>query len=231
MTRAVLRSRAPGGRSRSAERRLHWERIFGTRAEDELSWHQAEPRISRELIESYANRTARIVDAGGGSSTLASRLSASGFENLTVVDISASALERGRTRSGKEGGGVRRVRADLLGPRRLGSFDLWHDRAVFHFLTRARDRAAYLGLLRRSLVPGGIVVVASFALDGPEKCSGLPVQRYSPQGLARAFGKDFRLIRSRRETHRTPWGARQPFSYAVLRYAPSAPPSSRTRGH
>lgn len=223
MPQAVTLLQVHRERLRSVERRAHWEGIYGTRGEDELSWHQADPRLSERLIEAYTSPQSRIVDAGGGTSTLAGRLSAAGFQNLTVVDISQQALDRGRVRSGSAAKRARRVRADLLGKRRLGSFDLWHDRAVFHFLTRARDRAAYLGLLRRSLVPGGIVVVASFALDGPTRCSGLPVARYSPADLARAFGRDFELIQSKREVHQTPWGAGQPFSYAVLRYSPTKP--------
>lgn len=224
MKRATTRNRGRVERSRSAERRTHWERIYRTRSEGELSWHQAEPTISVQLIKTFAGRSSRILDAGGGSSRLAQRLSADGFQNLTVVDVSKHALERGRARSGKAAQAVRRVRADLLGGRQFGTFDVWHDRAVFHFLTRGRDRAAYLRLLRRSLAPGGIVVVASFAPDGPEKCSGLPVARYSPASLALVFGDGFRLIRARREIHRTPWGTHQPFSYAVLRYSPSTSP-------
>ena len=213
----------------TVNRRTHWERIYRTRTEDELSWHQTVPRVSAQLIRTYASRTSQILDAGGGSSALAAVLSSAGFRNLTVVDISERALERGRSRSGKRAHAVLRIRADLLGKRRFGPFDVWHDRAVFHFLTRAKDREAYLALLRRSLVPGATVVVASFAADGPKRCSGLPVERYSPSGLARAFGRDFRLLRSIQEVHRTPWGARQPFSYAVLRYSPPATDSAGAR--
>jgi SAM-dependent methyltransferase len=231
MTPTAARSASPRRRSPSVRRRAHWERIYRTRSEEELSWHQDEPRRSAELIRTYARPEDRILDAGGGSSSLAERLAAFGFRDVTVVDVAKPALERAAARAGTGTPAVRRVRADLLCRPRLGTFDVWHDRAVFHFLTREKDRAAYLAHLRRCLAPGGLVVVASFALDGPDTCSGLPVARYSPTGLAREFGTDFRLVRSGRELHRTPWGIRQPFSYAVLRYAPRTvgPPPANHR--
>ena len=217
---------APRARGTTTDRessasRKHWEGIYSTRGEDELSWHQDVPRLSQQLVERYAQPNSRIVDAGGGSSTLAARLNKDGFHRVTVVDISGSALRRAQARAGKERRAVRYLQADLLRRRSLGRVDLWHDRAVFHFLTRVRDRRAYLGLLRRSLVPGGVAIIASFALDGPETCSGLPVARYSPKQVAQVFGERFRIEESRREVHRTPWGTTQPFVYSVLRFTPT----------
>ncbi len=198
-------------------RRQHWESIYRTKQEDELSWHQDEPTLSLRLIREVANPDSRIIDIGGGTSPLAARLSEQGFRRVTVVDIADAAVRRSQTRSRAHAGDVRWIRADVTKAERLGRFDIWHDRAVFHFLTDSRDRRAYVGLVRRTVPLGGHLVLATFALDGPEKCSGLDVVRYDDRTLDAEFATGFELRRKVRESHRTPWGTRQPFTYVVFR--------------
>ncbi len=202
----------------SPARRAHWEAIYAARPEDELSWHQGRPGLSLRWIRRYAaDRASRIIDAGAGSSRLAPWLWQAGYRNLIALDISRAALDRARAHAEQVGARVTWLVRDLARPCRLGPVDLWHDRAVYHFMVRDRDRTTYLENVRRALVPGGIAVVASFAPDGPSTCSGLPVRRYSGRELAGSFGSGFRLLATRRERHRTPWRAVQPFTYVVLR--------------
>jgi SAM-dependent methyltransferase len=157
------------------------------------------------------------VDVGAGASTLVDRLLDRGFERLTVVDVSESALRATRTRLGPRAERVRWVAADVRGLILPRPVDLWHDRAVFHFLIAAVDQAAYLSSLLRALRPGGHVVLATFGPQGPERCSGLPVERYDAEGLARRLGDGFELIRSLERLHTTPAGAVQQFTYALFR--------------
>jgi len=213
---APTRQRGRSGRGAAAVRRHHWETIYRTRGEEALSWHQDEPSLSLRLISRVALRSARIVDVGGGSSPLAERLRGVGYRHITVIDVSRNALDRNRVRSAAPGRGIRYRPADITRVRTLGRFDVWHDRALFHFLTDSRDRAHYVDLAARTVPVGGHLVMASFSRDGPDKCSGLPVVRYDPADLADEFGPRFALRSSHREEHRTPWGALQPFTYAVL---------------
>lgn len=210
-------------------RRRHWDSIYRTKGEDELSWHQDEPTASLRLLRGVANRRSRIVDIGGGTSPLAGRLSAHGFHQVTVVDIADAAVQLGPKRSGTGEPNVRWIRADVTRVDRLARFDVWHDRAFFHFLTDAKDRRAYVRLARRSVPVGGHVILATFALDGPETCSGLDVVRYDGSKLEWEFARGFRLLRERREIHRTPWGARQPFTYVVFRRVRTAEAGARAR--
>jgi len=198
-------------------RRQHWESIYRTKPEDELSWHQEEPTLSLRLIREVATPESRIIDIGGGSSPLAARLSEQGFRRVTVVDIADAAVRRSRTRARAHARNICWIRADVTKAPRLGRFDVWHDRAVFHFLTDSRDRRAYVDLARRTVPVGGHLVLATFALDGPEKCSGLDVVRYDDRTLNAEFAAGFELRRKVRESHRTPWGTRQPFTYVVFR--------------
>jgi SAM-dependent methyltransferase len=202
-------------RPSSVATRKHWEEVYRSR-DDELSWFQSTPSLSLELVERYARPESRILDAGGGSSRLAEQLWHHGFRFLTVVDVSQEALRRARSRLPRSARSIRWRQADLTTECRLGRLNLWHDRAVFHFLTHELARNAYLKNLERSLEAGGIAIVATFARDGPSTCSGLPVQRYSSGILARTFGPRFKLQLARRERHRTPWGTIQPFVYSVL---------------
>lgn len=197
----------------------HWDTIYRTKPPHQLSWFQAEPRTSLDLIRrAVPDVNAAIIDVGGGASTLVDRLHSAGYRRLTVLDLSPSALETARGRLGPGADDVTWIEADVLtADLPPGHFDLWHDRAVFHFLTAAADRARYVDQVRTALRPGGHVIVATFADDGPTRCSGLPVVRYTPAGLAEEFGVAFRLADSAREEHVTPSGAVQAFTYALCR--------------
>jgi SAM-dependent methyltransferase len=199
--------------------RSHWERVYRTKAPSELSWFQLEARPSLELIRLAAPAPgARIIDIGGGASPLVDGLLAAGYNDITVVDISPRALAHARARLGATADGVRWIEADILTDALPAeTFDVWHDRAVFHFLTSGPDRERYRDRMRRSVRPGGHAIVATFADDGPARCSGLPVERYSPEALAACFAPAFELGSSARQEHITPAGARQPFTYCLLR--------------
>jgi 2-polyprenyl-3-methyl-5-hydroxy-6-metoxy-1,4-benzoquinol methylase len=199
--------------------KTHWETIYRTKDVHEVSWFQAEARRSRDLITRICpDRAAPIIDVGAGASVLVDNLLVAGYVDVTVLDLSEAALEISRERLGNESAQVKWMRADV---RRSqldeGAYALWHDRAVFHFLTDAADRAAYVEQVRHAVKPGGYVLVATFAEDGPEYCSGLPVVRYSAEGLHSEFGADFQLVRSEHEDHHTPAGAEQSFLYCLCR--------------
>jgi len=199
-----------------SSRRKHWEAIYRAKAEDELSWHQDEPALSLQLVREVASPGSRILDVGGGSSRLASRLAEAGFRNVAVLDISDAALERSRMQAPGHRDNIRWIVADVTRVDAVGPFDVWHDRAVFHFLVDPEDRTKYVELAKRTVARRGHVIVATFAPEGPETCSGLPVERYDATRLAAAFRPGFTLRKTVRELHTTPWGTRQPFLYAVL---------------
>jgi SAM-dependent methyltransferase len=196
----------------------HWEHVYSTKAVDAVSWFQEHAEASLQLIEGAVPLNAAIVDVGGGASTLVDDLLARGYTNLTVLDISAAALRAAQDRLGSRASLVRWVEADItkveLPPRH---YDVWHDRAVFHFLTDAQDRHAYVGALLHAVKPGGHVIVATFAEDGPTQCSGLPVRRYSAEELHSEFGAPFTLMRHDKQSHRTPFGTIQEFTYCHWR--------------
>jgi SAM-dependent methyltransferase len=197
-----------------------WERLYGRREPEELSWHEPSPRASLELIaEAGIPASAGLIDVGGGASRLAGELLRAGYSDITVADVSATALRHARDRLGELGERVAWVEADVRDHDFGRSFDLWHDRAVFHFLVEPGDRDGYLRTLRRSLRPGGHLVLATFGPDGPTECSGLPVVRYSAASLADALGADFELLASRLEEHRTPSETSQQFLYVRMRRA------------
>jgi SAM-dependent methyltransferase len=201
------------------ERAEHWEQVYRTKAPDQVSWYQAEANLSRELINAVApHHSAQIIDIGAGASTLADGLLRDGYRALTILDVSPAALAIAQSRLGDHAALVTWQVADILTaslPEQ--TYDVWHDRAVFHFLTAADDRARYVAQVRHAVRPGGIVIVATFAEDGPLRCSGLEVARYSPAALHEALGAGFTLVESRRELHMTPSGATQAFSYCVCR--------------
>lgn len=205
----------------SASRVAHWEQVYRTKQPDQVSWFQAEARLSRELIERVApSRDARIIDIGAGASTLVDGLVAAGFRAITVLDISPAALAVAQSRIGASAATVRWRAADVLQAELPHhGYDVWHDRAVFHFLTEAGDRARYVQQVRHAVRPGGTVIVATFAEDGPLRCSGLEVARYSPEALHGEFGPGFELVERHRELHTTPSGATQAFTYCVCRVA------------
>ena len=200
----------------SSARRQHWEAIYDAKAEDELSWHQDDPALSLRLVREVASPQSRIIDIGGGSSRLAKRLVEAGFHHVAVLDIAHAALERSRKGAPLHRDLIHWIVADVTGVDDVGPFDVWHDRAVFHFLVDAEDRTRYVELATRTVSPGGHLIVATFAMDGPETCSGLPVERYDATKLAAAFQPAFTLRTTVDELHTTPWGTRQPFLYAVL---------------
>jgi SAM-dependent methyltransferase len=199
---------APAGR--------YWDAVYQRRGTSGVSWFQAEPQTSLDLIRaSGITRHTPVVDAGAGAGSLTGRLAAAGFTDLTAVDISAAALQAARQRLAGHPGVSRIcwIHADLLTWRPDRRYGLWHDRAVFHFLTGADGRTAYLATLRAALQPGGTVILATFAPGGPAHCSGLPVARYSPGDLATELGPGFTITGTRSEHHTTPDGAIQPFTW------------------
>ncbi|WP_456710807.1 class I SAM-dependent methyltransferase [Bradyrhizobium sp. USDA 4452] len=195
-----------------------WQAVYLTKGEQQVSWSQADPQPSLRLIEQIApRRDASIIDIGGGASRLVDALLARDFHDLTVLDLSEAALASARQRIGAAGAAVRWVADDATAWQPQQAFDIWHDRAAFHFLVAEGDRAAYLERLHRGVKAGGHAVIGTFALDGPEKCSGLPVQRYDPETLSRTIGPAFELIAHEAHRHVTPWGATQSFQFSVLR--------------
>lgn len=197
------------------DRHEHWQRIYATKGARDTSWFEAIPDASLRLMEA-AGLTAEscVVDIGGGTSHLVDALAARGLTCLAVLDVSSTALEQAKVRLRDAAHLPTWIAADVTGDWSLKPMDIWHDRAVFHFLTEPQDRARYIQHLRDTLKPTGAAIIATFALDGPEKCSGLPVARYSPETLAAELGDAFRLMESVPYTHRTPWGAAQSFQYS-----------------
>lgn len=218
--------------------RAHWEHIYQSKDWAALSWHESTPGRSLELIVKHLTSTAgRIIDVGGGDSQLVDELLDRGHSEVTVLDLSSEALAHSQQRLGARASAVIWLQGDVTQvPLPWGHYDLWHDRAVFHFLTSEADRVRYIGAAARALKPGGTAVIGTFALDGPTRCSGLDVVRYSPASLAATFGPQFDLVEGFADVHVTPSGAEQRFTYAVLRLnsthpriapreLPPAPPS------
>ncbi len=205
----------------SASRKAHWQEVYTSKKEDSVSWFQENPTPSLELL-ALANATidSAIIDIGGGASRLVDALLDQGYHDLTVLDLSAAALATAQTRLASRAQQVSWVVADVTAwkPERL--YDIWHDRAAFHFLTDAADRLAYADRFRHALRPGGYAIIGTFAIDGPEKCSGLPVTRHDANSLAAIFGAEFTLVDSRRHEHLTPWGAIQKFQFSTFRFQP-----------
>lgn len=195
-------------------RREHWNRVYRDKPADRVSWYQQQPAASLELIAaSGIARDAGIIDVGGGASVLVDALLDQGYTGLAVLDVAHSALEAVRARLGDRAALVEWFEADVTRFEPTRRYALWHDRAVFHFLTDADERAAYVRTLGKALQPGGTVIIATFAPDGPPKCSGLDVVRYDERSLAAELGTSFQLRDSRREAHVTPGGMTQPFCY------------------
>jgi ubiquinone/menaquinone biosynthesis C-methylase UbiE len=203
--------------------REHWEKVYRTKSEKDLSWYQPHLAQSIDLITGTGiGPGARIIDVGGGASTLVDDLLDRGFRDITVLDIAEAALHAARRRLGPRASTVTWLAGDIttvsLPP---NAYDLWHDRAVFHFLTAEVDRRAYIERVCFAVKPGGFVVVATFGPQGPEKCSGLPVVRYSADEIPGAFGEAFQLLDHREERHQTPWGREQEFVYCLCTRAKS----------
>ena len=203
------------------DRKQHWEEAYAQKAEDAVSWFQSNPALSLSLVGSAGlAKTDPILDVGGGASRLVDRLLTEGHRDITVLDIAAAALQKSRARLGKAVDLAQWLTADITQWQPERCYSLWHDRAVFHFFTEPADRLAYRRALKAGLAPGGTAIIASFAPDGPERCSGLPVQRYSPESLSKELGFAFRLTDSRTEDHVTPAGKLQRFQYSVFRFMP-----------
>ncbi|SFI63744.1 class I SAM-dependent methyltransferase [Celeribacter neptunius] len=195
----------------------HWDRIYGEKDPRQVSWYQAEPRASLALIDRVGvPREAAIIDIGAGAGFLIDALLQRGFTNLTALDLSARALEALLDRIGPLAIHIETVATNVLGWTVPHPFALWHDRAAFHFLTEPSDRARYVARMTEALPSGAHAIIATFDLHGPERCSGLPVQRYSPQSLASELGEDFLLLSDIRETHETPSGLQQAFQYSLF---------------
>lgn len=192
----------------------HWDAVYRSKDLTAVSWHQQRPAVSLRLVTAAAGTSAAVIDVGAGASTLVDELLAAGYLDVTVLDVSAEALARVRDRLD---GRVQVVVADLLGWTPERQYDVWHDRAVLHFLVEPEQQRRYVATAAATVRPGGALVVGVFALDGPEQCSGLPTQRYDPDGLQQLLAPDFALVHSEQEVHATPAGAAQSFTWAVLR--------------
>jgi SAM-dependent methyltransferase len=202
----------------SESRQAHWEDVYTRKGENEVSWFQKNPTLSLELIAQVgATSASAIIDMGAGASRLVDNLIDRGFDDVTVLDLSEAALEAAKARLGNRADQVHWIVADATVWEPHRAYDIWHDRAAFHFLTEESDRAAYLARLERAVKVGGYAIIATFALDGPERCSGLPVMRYDPASLGQIFGPAFQLADTRRHAHATPWGSDQSFQFSVFR--------------
>ncbi|HVE12176.1 MAG TPA: class I SAM-dependent methyltransferase [Elusimicrobiota bacterium] len=198
-------------------RQAHWRKVYEERAPDEVSWYRPRLDVSLELIAaSSVAKDAGIVDVGGGASTLVDSLLELGYSRLAVLDIAGNALERSRARLGSRAAEVEWIESDVAAFAPKRPFGLWHDRAVFHFMTAPEERRAYVAALERSLAPGGTAILATFATDGPPKCSGLEVLRHDERSIQAELGTGFALLEVRRETHVTPWRTEQRFVYFRL---------------
>lgn len=198
----------------------HWETVYNTKSSDAVSWYQAHADRSLQLIQATGlGPQAKVIDVGGGASTLVDDLLTHGYQDVTVMDLSASALAVARARQAPMEARVQWLVADVTTAELpVHAFDVWHDRAVFHFLTTDEQRERYVAQVVHALRPGGFAIVGTFGPQGPEKCSGLAVSRYAPQELHGKFGVPFELIESHTEIHTTPWGAPQQFVYCFCRH-------------
>lgn len=195
-------------------RKAHWEQVYSTRRPHEVGWYQAYPDLSLKLIAGTGvGKEAAIIDVGGGASCLVDELLAAGYRDLSVLDISAAALAAVKSRLGDKAATVEWLESDITRFAPPRQYQIWHDRAVFHFLTEAADRQRYLDAVRTALPPGGHLIVATFALDGPAQCSGLDVVRYSPESLRREVGEGFEVVESFAGTHITPSMGQQSFTF------------------
>ena len=199
--------------------KTHWQHIYETKTPTQVSWYQEHAQYSLQFIQNTGvQKTGQIIDIGGGASTLLDDLLMAGFQQVSVLDVSGYALQLARERLGARANDVNWIEADITQahlPEK--EYDVWHDRAVFHFLTKAEDRQKYVETVKGSVKQRGLVIVATFALDGPDKCSGLEVVRYNPENLHDEFGAGFELTDSTRETHHTPFGTDQKFIYCYCR--------------
>ena len=197
------------------ERQAHWEHVYQTKAETEVSWFEETPVLSLDIIHTAGvEKDAAIIDIGGGESRLVDALLDEGYTALSVLDISQKAVAETRGRLGQRASHVTWIVADVTAWESERTYDLWHDRAAFHFLTEPADQDAYVAQLMRALRPDGHLIICTFALDGPERCSGLPVVRYDARSLSQRLGPLFELVESRNHEHHTPAGHVQRFQFS-----------------
>ena len=202
--------------------KTHWQRVYQEKSPGEVSWYQKAPTLSLQLIEHTGlARTAAIIDVGGGASTLVDYLLERQYSHLTVLDISGLALSHAQRRLGQRAKTIDWIEADVTTFSAPASFDLWHDRAVFHFLTAEADRQAYVSALKRSLKPHGHLIMAAFAIGGPQKCSGLEIVQYDANTLMAVLGPEFELVEEAEELHLTPNNKEQQFGYFRFIYHPA----------
>lgn len=195
----------------------HWDRVYRSRKPDEVSWYQSSADDSMRLIRRLCSPSARVIDVGAGASVLVDALLDAGYPRPVAFDVSAAGLEHAQRRLGARAGLVDWIVGDVIREPALPEVGLWHDRAVLHFLTERADQQAYARLAARTVRPGGHAVIATFAPDGPERCSGLPVQRHDGASVASLLGANFELVEEERRVHRTPSGAEQRFCLSILR--------------
>ena len=207
----------------TTKQKSHWENVYTAKTTTSVSWYQEHAACSLSLVNNTGvPKFAAIIDVGGGASTFVDDLLADGYANITVLDLSAAALSAARQRLGERAANVRWLEADVTDANLPSHhYDVWHDRAVFHFLTDPQQRMAYVETVFRSVKPGGHVIVSTFAEDGPVQCSGLPVMRYAPEQLHAQFGEAFALVKHMKESHRTPSGNVQQFVYCYCRIVAS----------
>jgi SAM-dependent methyltransferase len=201
------------------DRQAHWDNVYVTKPDDSVSWFEESPDLSVRLIEQATDARGSAIDVGGGASRLPDALLDLGFDDVASLDLSGEGLRVARERLGDRASRVRSIVANVTRWSPDREYDVWHDRAALHFLTEAADQARYAAALRAALVPGGIAVIGTFAPDGPERCSGLPVVRHDAQSLSAIFGKGIELLSEQRHEHRTPAGSIQRFQFSTFRKA------------
>lgn len=205
------------------ERKAHWEHVYSEKSPLEVSWYQGKPELSLEMIDHAGiDKSGAVIDIGGGASTLVDYLLDAGYSNLSVLDISAGALTYAQQRLAERAKTVQWLITDITDFNPPARYALWHDRAVFHFLTETADRQSYVSVLRRSLQSGGHLIMAAFAIGGPTKCSGLDIVQYDAEKLGQELGPEFELVEERAERHQTPDGREQKFGYFRFVFRPSS---------
>lgn len=197
--------------------KTHWETVYATKQADEVSWFEESPALSLELIEAAHDGHGAVIDIGGGASRLADALLDRGYAAVSVLDLSAKALDVAKARLGIKAEFIHWIVADVTTWRCDRQYDVWHDRAAFHFLNEHKEQAAYAATLRGALKPGGVAIIGTFAPDGPERCSGLPVTRHDASSIMAVLGAGFELIGERRHEHFTPGGSGQKFQFSTFR--------------
>jgi SAM-dependent methyltransferase len=199
------------------DRKAHWEDVYTSKADDSVSWFEDSPAYSVSLIEAAGPALGAAIDIGGGASRMPEALLELGFAAVACLDLSAAALAVAQRRMGSLANTVRWIVADITAWTPERTYDLWHDRAVFHFLTAPKDQARYAAALRAGVAANGLAIIGTFAPDGPERCSGLPVMRHDGQSLSAIFGAGFSLLSETRHDHHTPGGAIQKFQFSIFR--------------